>query len=222
MLVESIKFTLTDPLTGHEFERGRAYYSAVDEGVFTITNVLFPANAWRIQFATTHLTAQGRAHWEASPHCLKVDVGTLGQARHYLAEKCNWQNERFWRSMETWRTMPVAAPALAAPYRLVWMDKRRCMTIANDPRSHITASPGGLRWPDGTPKLAGSPVLAEAERHVKAEGALLSGWTVKVHYGRMRYREPFPNQPLAIRRIHEALKDYLPGAGNGRSRAAVR
>lgn len=190
MLAEHITLTRQNPITGRSRRVQRDIrYAAVDEVVFRITHFHSGFQPVQIELADEHLTAAGLHAWRRSWYRnICGDMDTIDAARAWMAEIFRSQESaellaHYEQSVETWQMLDVDPAKLASPFRVVELHSDHYLAIANDPRPLLWPH-DSLAWEDGTPRLGGSPVLAEANRHSPGDGADYTGWVVSSEGGR--------------------------------------
>ncbi|MCX4682063.1 hypothetical protein OG413_43565 [Streptomyces sp. NBC_01433] len=215
MLAEYIKLTRKNPITGRS-RRGQRdiQYAVVDEVVFRITHFHSGPQPVLIEFADEHLTAAGLRVWSSSWHRRFHRTDSLDAARTWMAEFFRSQESAELlahdeQAVETWQMLDVGSARVPAPYRIVELHHDHYLAVANDPRP-LLWSHTNLAWEDGTPRVGGSPVLAEANRHSPSlDGAVYTGWIVSADGGRS-YSDPIPRKVDALAYLRVIADQNVP------------
>lgn len=195
MHADDIVFTRKHPITGHISTT--VWYAAVDEAVVVLVAQDRGQTEFALMLTPEHLTTEARHGQARSDRALQPlwwlrnresEADAKEAARQLLGADPRFTHpvfgearEVFQQALEAWQLLEVDTAKLAAPYRLVRSSPTHLMAVANNPAAHVAPMSDGTKWPDGTPKLNGSAVLAKATKHTRAETeGRLSGWYVTV------------------------------------------
>lgn len=219
MLAEHITLTRRNPIT-HRSRPGLRdiQYAAVNDVVVRLTHFHSGPQPVRIELADEHLTAAGLHAWQHSWYNNLIgDMSTLDEAREWLASVFRSQESaellaHHEQAVETWQMLEVDPARLAASYRVVKLHADHYLAVANDPRPFLWAH-SVLAWEDGTPRLGGSSVLAEANRHsLSADCGDYTGWIVSSEGGRS-YSDVIERKSAALACLRATAEENLAKAG---------
>ncbi|WP_331726535.1 hypothetical protein [Streptomyces sp. NBC_00280] len=217
MLAAHVTLTRRNPITGRS-HRGRRdiQYAAVDDVVFRITHFHSGFQPVQIELADEHLTAAGLHAWRRSWYYnFCGDMDTIDASRTWMAENFRSQESaellaHYEQTVETWQMLDVDPAKLSGPFRVVELHGDHYLAIANDPRPLLWQH-DSLAWEDGTPRVCGSSVLAEANRHSPSDGADYTGWVVSSEGGRS-YSDVIKRKPDALACLRRTAAANLPTA----------
>lgn len=178
MLAQDIKFSRKSPITG--IQSKHAWYAAVEEAVFAVAEK--HDGHVMVFLADSHLDSDAYGKWMKDPRFLLWEAAGWDEAREMIAERATFENAAYQQALEAWQMIPVDETVIPQPYRIVRVSPVQIEAVSNNPAAHVHPfSQGGPRWADGTPKLTGSVVLAEATKWTYAETeGHHSGWMVTV------------------------------------------
>ncbi|MER5985579.1 hypothetical protein [Streptomyces sp. NPDC001787] len=221
MLAKYIKLTRKNPITGRS-RRGQRdiQYAVVDEVVFRVTHFHSGPQPIRIEFADEHLTAAGLQAWSHSWYRHSHSTDSFDAARTWMAEIFRSQESaellaHYEQAVETWQMLDVDSARLSAPYRIVELHHDHYLAVANDPRPLLWLH-SNLAWEDATPRVGGSPILAEANRHSPSlDGAVYTGWIVSSDGGRS-YSDAIPRKADALAYLRVIADQNVPSASDNR------
>ncbi|MBC7272251.1 hypothetical protein ACF09G_36325 [Streptomyces albogriseolus] len=222
MLAEHIKLTRRNPITGRSRRGVRdIQYAAVNDVVFRLTHFHSGFQPVRIELADEHLTAAGLHAWRHSWYSNLIgNMSTFDEAREWMAEGFRSQESaellaHHEQAVETWQMLDVDPARLAAPFRVVELTSDHYLAVANDPRPLLWQQ-DNLAWEDGTPRLGGSSVLAEASRHSPSlDGADYTGWIISSEGGRC-YSDIIERKSVAMACLRTTAAESLAEAGGPR------
>ncbi|MGA5442215.1 hypothetical protein ACPCKW_22220 [Streptomyces griseoincarnatus] len=215
MLAEHIKLTRRNPITGRS-RRGLRdiQYAAVNDVVFRLTHFHCGFLPVHIELADEHLSAAGLHAWRHSWYRNLIgDMDTIDAAVTWLAEGFRSQESaellaHHEQAVETWHMLDVDRARLAAPFRVIELNRDHFLAVANDPRPLLWQH-DNLAWEDGTPRLGGSAVLAEANRHSPgSDGADHTGWVVSSEGG-LSYSEVIERKSEALACLRSTAAENL-------------
>lgn len=206
MLTEDIKLSRISPITG--IQSKHVWYAAVNEAVFAVAEQL--TGHCSIFLADSHLDSDAYGTWMNSPSFLLWEANHLDAVCEMIAERATFENASYQQSLEAWQMIPVDETIIPRPYRIVRVSPMQIMAVSNHPAVHL-APYTDLTWTDGTPRMMGSPVLAEATKWTYAETeGRHSGWMVTVG------GNSFPagqRREDAISAIHDSISDDFARTG---------
>jgi hypothetical protein len=223
MLAEHIKLTQRNPITGRS--RRSAWvdirYAAVGDVVFRVTDFRSGFQPVRVELADEHLTAAGLHAWRQSWYrnfCGDMDTfeaAVTWMAENFLSQESAELLALHEQVVETWQMLEVDPARLVAPFRVVEVHGDHYLAIANDPRPLLWEY-DNLAWEDGTRRLGGSAILAEASRHSPSlDGADCTGWVVSSAGGRS-YSDVIKRKPDALTCLRTTAAANLPTASGSK------
>ncbi|MFF9074490.1 hypothetical protein ACF1A9_19635 [Streptomyces sp. NPDC014872] len=221
MRAEHIKFTRKNPITGRSHRGQRdIQYAAVDEVVLRVTHFHSGPQPVRIEFADEHLSAAGLQKWSHSWYRHTHGTDSFDTARTWMAEYFRSQESaellaHYEQAVETWQMLDVDSAKVPAPYRIVELHHDHYLAVANNPRPLLWQH-SNLAWEDRTPRVGGTSILAEANRHSPSrDGADYTGWIVSSDGGRS-YSDPISRKPDALAYLRVIADQNVPAAKDNR------
>jgi len=171
MQPEDFNPTRVNPITGHRHRVD--LFGSLGEAVFALTPSVVPDDGWIATLANSHLKADAVLAWLDEPSFFQLQRPTFAELKAAVVQAA--ETEMFACSLHRWLVLPVAQDRELLPWRMVWSGRNQLQVIANDPAGRVRLDRAAGRWPDGTWRVTGSPVIATAEQ-ISWQGA--AAWQI--------------------------------------------